>query len=103
LDTAIAERIAAIPHTLDTIPGFGAVFSASAEIAGIERFDYNQTKVAKYAGLKWRQHQSGKFEAEEIRLARTGNRYLRYSVRPPMRFGYAFWSIRPIAHSGYKL
>ena len=80
LNTAIAERMELIPHTLDTIPGFGPVFSSGiiAEIAGVERFDYNQAKVAKYAGLKWRKHRSAEFEAEETPLARTGNRYLRY-------------------------
>ncbi|RMD71889.1 MAG: IS110 family transposase [Gammaproteobacteria bacterium] len=80
LRTAIAQQLAPIPHTLDTIPGFGPVFSAGiiAEIGGIERFDYNQAKVAKYAGLKWRKHRSADFEAEETRLSRTGNRYLRY-------------------------
>jgi len=60
-----------IPHTLDTIPGFGPVFSGGivTEIAGVERFDYDQAKVAKYAGLKWRKHQSADFEAQETRLA----------------------------------
>ena len=80
LNTAIGEHMEAIPHTLDTIPGFGPVFSGGiiAELGGIERFDYNQAKVAKYAGFKWRRHQSADFEADETRLTRTGNRFLRY-------------------------
>jgi len=80
LDTAIAEGMEPIPHTLDTIPGFGPVFSAGiiSEIAGVERFAYNQAKVAKYAGFKWRKRQSADFQAEDTRLTRTGNRYLRY-------------------------
>lgn len=80
LASAIAEGMELIPHTLDTIPGFGPVFSGGiiTEIAGVERFDYNQAKVAKYAGLKWRKHRSADFQAEETRLTRTGNRYLRY-------------------------
>jgi transposase len=80
LDTAIAQRIESIPHTLDTIPGFGPVFSAGiiAEIGDPQRFGYDQAKVAKYAGFKWRKHQSGDFNADESRLTRTGNRYLRY-------------------------
>ena len=80
LNTAIAQGMQSIPHTLDTIPGFGPVFSGGiiTEIAGVERFDYNQAKVAKFAGLKWRKMQSSDFEAEETRLTRTGNRYLRY-------------------------
>ncbi|MGQ9586756.1 MAG: IS110 family transposase [Anaerolineae bacterium] len=38
LSTAIAQQMEATPHTLDTIPGFGPVFSAGiiAEIGGIE-------------------------------------------------------------------
>lgn len=81
LNTAIAEIMEHIPHTLDTIPGFGPVFSASiiAEIGDPARFGYDQAKVAKFAGFKWRHHQSADFQAEETRLTRTGNRYLRYS------------------------
>jgi hypothetical protein len=80
LDTAIAEGMAAIPHTLDTIPGIGPVFAAGiiSEIGGVERFDYDQAKVAKFAGFKWRKHQSADFQAEETPLTRSGNRYLRY-------------------------
>jgi transposase len=80
LNTAIAQLMRAIPHTLDTIPGFGPVFSGGiiAEIGGVERFAYDQAKVAKFAGFKWRKTQSADFEAEETRLTRTGNRYLRY-------------------------
>jgi len=80
LKTTIAEAMEPMPHTLDTIPGFGPVFSGGiiSEIGGIERFDYNQAKVAKFAGFKWRKRQSADFQADETRLTRTGNRYLRY-------------------------
>ena len=80
LKTAIAEGMQLIHHSLDTIPGFGPVFSGGivTEIGGVERFDSNQAKVAKYAGLKWRKTKSADFQAEETRLTRTGNRYLRY-------------------------
>jgi len=80
IDSAIAQRMADIPHTLDTIPGFGPVFSAGiiAEIGGIERFNYDQAKVAKFAGLKWKKSSSADFEADETPLSRNGNRYLRY-------------------------
>jgi transposase len=80
LETAITEQMQAIPNTLHTIPGFGPVFSAGilAEIGGIERFDNNEAKVAKFAGFKWRQTGSADFQAEETRLTRTGNAYLRY-------------------------
>jgi transposase len=80
LDTAIAERMAALPHTLDTIPGFGPVFSGGilSEIGDITRFHGEAAKVAKFAGFKWRQHQSAAFQAEDTPLTRTGNRFLRY-------------------------
>jgi transposase len=80
LDAAIAEHMTQLPHTLDTIPGFGPVFSGGllAEIGGLQRFHYQASKVAKFAGFKWRQHQSAAFQAEETPLTRTGNRFLRY-------------------------
>src|SRR5690606_15024947 len=34
--------------------------------------------LAKYAGLTWSKHQSGKFQADETNMIRSGNRYLRY-------------------------
>jgi transposase len=34
--------------------------------------------LAKYAGLTWRRHQSGNFEADETKRIRSGNQYLRY-------------------------
>ena len=48
-----------------------------AEIGDIRRFE-SQASVAKYAGLVWTQHQSGDFEAQNTRLIKSGNRYLRY-------------------------
>ncbi len=80
IDTAIEEQLLAIPHTLNSIPGFGPVYTAGiiAEIGDVARFDFDQAKVAKFAGFKWRRNQSADFEAEETKLTRTGNRYLRY-------------------------
>ena len=80
INAAIAEHMQAIPHTLDTIPGFGPVFSAGiiAEIGNLERFDFNESKVAKFAGFKWRKTGSADFQADDTRLTRTGNPYLRY-------------------------
>lgn len=79
LDKAIAEQIKLIPNTLESIPGFGPVYTAGiiAEIGDITRFN-NQAGLAKYASLVWSQHQSGTFEAENTRLIKSGNRYLRY-------------------------
>src|SRR5690625_5326197 len=64
---------------LQTIPDIGHVFTAGiiAEIGQIERFD-NEEKIAKYAGLYWRKHQSGRFTADVTSLSRNGNQYLRY-------------------------
>ena len=80
LKTAIADQLEAIPHTLQTIPGIGPVFSAGliSEIGPLQRFEFNQAKVAKFAGLVWRQSQSDEFQAEHTPLIRNCNRYLRY-------------------------
>jgi hypothetical protein len=83
---------------LATIPGVGPVFSSGigAEIGNTQRFlqgtkwDKRRRRyrprnlrdaedaVAKLAGLWWPRSDSGGFEAEERRMARSGNRYLRY-------------------------
>jgi transposase len=80
LDTAITEHMTSIPNTLTTIPGLGRVLTAGiiAEIGGVERFDCNEAKVAKFAGFKWRKSAAAEFQAEESHLTRTGNPYLRY-------------------------
>jgi transposase len=79
-DTAIAETMQDFPNILQTIPGFGPVFAGGiiAEIGDLSRFEHDQAKVAKYAGLKWRRTQSADFEAEETPMTQAGNRYLRY-------------------------
>lgn len=78
-DKAISEQLQTIPNTLQSIPGIGAVYAAGiiSEIGDINRFD-NQASLAKYAGLAWTQYQSGSFEAQNTKLIRSGNRYLRY-------------------------
>lgn len=79
IDKAIKRIMDGFSETLETIPGIGPVFSAGiiAEIGQIERFD-DETKIAKYAGLYWRKHQSGRFTADDTSLSRNGNQYLRY-------------------------
>ncbi|THJ37381.1 IS110 family transposase, partial [Priestia megaterium] len=79
IDKAIKKLMAGLTHTLESIPGIGPVFAAGiiAEIGQIDRFD-DEAKVAKYAGLYWRKHQSGRFTAEDTSLSRNGNHYLRY-------------------------
>ena len=78
-DKAIAAQMQLIPNTLSSMKGIGPVYSAGiiAEIGNINRFP-NQAKLAKYAGLAWRQHQSGNFESQNTRLIKTGNRFLKY-------------------------
>ncbi len=79
LDKAIEQQFGIIPNTLTSIPGIGKVYSAGiiAEIGDINRFQ-SQASVAKFAGLVWTQHQSGNFEAQNTRLIKSGNRFLRY-------------------------
>ena len=87
-------------HCLDTIPGFGPVFSSGivAEIGNIDRFlappkwnprrscyrDRNlrdaEDAVAKIAGLWWPCADSGDFVAEDRHLSKAGNAYLRYYI-----------------------
>jgi len=78
-DKAIASQIELIPNTLQSIKGIGPVYSAGiiAEIGDINRFP-NQAALAKYAGLAWTQYQSGNFEAQNTRLIKSGNRFLKY-------------------------
>jgi len=79
IDKAIERLLDGIPNTLETIPGIGRVYCAGilAEIGDIHRFD-DQAAIAKYAGLTWRKHQSGKFQAEDTKRIKSGNRFLRY-------------------------
>ena len=79
LDKAIEQQFKIIPNTLTSIPGIGKVYSAGiiAEICDIHRFR-SQASVAKFAGLVWTQHQSGEFEAQDSKLIKSGNRFLRY-------------------------
>jgi hypothetical protein len=95
----IAEVLHHPPITqLVTIPGVGHVFSSGegAEIGKTQRFLQSpkwdkkrkrfrprnlrdvEDAVAKIAGLWWPRSDSGDFEAEDRRMAKTGNRYLRY-------------------------
>ncbi|NLU10982.1 MAG: IS110 family transposase [Tepidanaerobacter acetatoxydans] len=48
-----------------------------AEIGTITTFD-SHNALAQYAGLTWRVKQSGNYSADDTRMTKTGNRYLRY-------------------------
>ncbi len=66
-------------QSLLSIPGIGPVYAAGiiAEIGSIEAFN-SQDALAKYAGLVWRENQSGTFRADDTSLSKAGNTYLRY-------------------------
>ena len=96
----IASEVQSQPAILQltTIPGIGPVFSSgiAAEIGDTQRFlqgskwDTKRKRfrtrnlrnaedaIAKIAGLWWPRSSSGDFEAQDRRMAKTGNRYLRY-------------------------
>ncbi|TCL53614.1 transposase IS116/IS110/IS902 family protein [Kineothrix alysoides] len=83
IDKAIEKSIAGLnPNAytiLMSIDGIGPVFASGilAEIGDISGF-HSQDALAKYAGLTWTRAQSGEFEADESRMTKAGNRYLRY-------------------------
>ena len=65
--------------SLQSIPGLGPVMAAGimAEIGDISVFK-SQESLAKYAGLVWRENQSGQFKADDTSMSKAGNSYLRY-------------------------
>ncbi|MGB9591510.1 MAG: IS110 family transposase [Candidatus Kryptoniota bacterium] len=79
LDRAVAQEMKAFPNTLTSVPGIGPVFTAGiiAEIGDITRYP-SDAQIAQSAGLVWKQHQSGGFDAEHTPMTKTGNKYLRY-------------------------
>lgn len=66
-------------NSLISIPGIGPVFASGiiAEIGSIDQFK-DEASLAKYAGLFWKENESGKFTAEDTHLTKAGNPYLRY-------------------------
>jgi hypothetical protein len=103
VDQLITQHVQANYPEVDwlrSIPGVGPVFSSGicAEIAGLQRFKnvphwdkkrkcYRsrtvrdvEDAVAKFAGLWWPKNASGDFEAEERRMSKKGNPYLRYFI-----------------------
>lgn len=66
-------------QSLLSIPGIGPVFASGilSEIGSITQFP-NEEALAKYAGITWRTNQSGKFNADETSMTKTGNSFLRY-------------------------
>jgi transposase len=64
---------------LISIPGIGPIFAAGilAEIGSIQFFDSNDA-LAKYAGITWRQNESGESSKDDTPMTKTGVKYLRY-------------------------
>jgi transposase len=81
LDRTIARELKAIPQTLESVPGLGPVWTAGliAEIGDIARCP-GDASLAQFAGLAWKAHESGRFQAEDLTLTETGNTYLRYHL-----------------------
>lgn len=81
IDKAIEDMVEVIPEyqCLTSVPGIGKVYAAGiiAEIGQIERFK-DHPQVAKYAGLNWKETQSGNSSSQNTSLVKRGNRYLRY-------------------------
>lgn len=79
IDKAIEKQFKAFPNTLQSIDGIGPVYSAAifSEIGDISTF-HSEDALAKQAGLTWKRYQSGNFNAEETRMSKSGNKYLRY-------------------------
>ncbi|MGV8155203.1 MAG: transposase [Alkaliphilus sp.] len=83
VDEAIIKAIKGLNtneyQSLDSIPGIGPVFASGilAEIGTIKTFSSNDA-LAKFSGITWRQTGSGNFKADNTRMTKTGNKYLRY-------------------------
>lgn len=78
-DHLIVQQMASIDSTLMTIPGIGPVFAAGiiAELGDLARFNFDEARVASYAGLKWPRKQSANSDLQKS-LSRHSNHYLRY-------------------------
>ena len=83
IDKAIEKTIKGLNATefksLTSIPGIGPVLASGilAEIGTITSFNSHDA-LAKYAGLTWRVNQSGNYSADDTKMTKTGNKYLRY-------------------------
>ncbi len=79
LNQTIHKQLSAFSITLTSIKGIGDVYAAGifAEIGDINCFP-SEAQIARYAGLVWKRHQSGNFQAQTTRLDKQSNAYLRY-------------------------
>lgn len=86
IDEAIEKLVKGLDNqnqykSLISIPGIGPVYAAGilAEIGDVNIFK-DDSALAKYIGLIWKEHQSGDFSADTTRLSKAGNSYLRYYI-----------------------
>lgn len=86
IDFAISKLVLGLDNqnqykSLISIPGIGPVFAAGilSEIGDAKIFK-DDNALAKYIGLTWNEHQSGNFSADDTRLSKAGNSYLRYYI-----------------------
>ena len=83
IDHAIKKSInGMLPNALtilQSIPGIGPVWAAGiiSEIGAITAFNSSDA-LAKYSGIYWPKNDSGDFSAEDNRMSKAGNPYLRY-------------------------
>jgi transposase len=79
IDAAIAGAGKGFVNPLLSVPGIGPVYASgiTASIGNIRRFSSDEP-LAKMAGLVWPRSQSGEFEAQDRRMSRSADRYLRY-------------------------
>lgn len=86
IDEAIEKLVKGLDNqnqykSLISIPGIGPVYAAGilAEIGDVNVFK-DDSALAKYIGLIWKEHQSGDFSSDTTRLSKAGNSYLRYYI-----------------------
>lgn len=83
VEKAISREIRGINpqayEALQSIPGIGPVYASGilSEIGSICLFKSNDS-LAKYAGIIWKEDDSGEHSSEDTILAKQGNSYLRY-------------------------
>ena len=77
MDKVIARELKDSPN-LTTVPGIGNTLLPASSLDREYQTFQDEKALAKFAGLTWHRHQSGRFEAEETSLTKAGNHYLRY-------------------------
>jgi transposase len=83
IDKAIERAIKGLNpleyQCLISIPGIGPVYASGilAEIGTISAF-HSHEALAMYAGIVWKQNQSGDFRADDTKMSKAGNKFLRY-------------------------